>query len=87
MGLHAWSISYCDATRSDGFIPSGAWPALPGVKAAVTKLRDAGLWAPVEGGFELHDYGKYNRSKAQIAEFQAAAAERQVRHRNGVSHA
>ena len=44
MGLHAWSISYCDAVRSDGFIPSGAWPSLPGVKAAVAKLHAAGLW-------------------------------------------
>jgi hypothetical protein len=95
MGLHAWSISYCDATRSDGFIPTGAWPALPGVKAAVLKLRDSGLWEACEGGFRLHDFGKYNRLKAQIESEQAVTAERKerwlerrsVRRKNGVSEA
>lgn len=66
MGLHAWSISYCDAARSDGFIPMGAWPALPGVKTAVKNLLQAGLWERREGGFQLHDYLAYNRSKAAI---------------------
>jgi hypothetical protein len=79
MGLHAWSISYCDAVRSDGFIPMGAWPSLPGVKAAVTKLRHAGLWEACEGGYRLHDYAKYNRSKAQIELEQASATDRKER--------
>jgi hypothetical protein len=86
MGLHAWSISYCDHAVSDGFIPEGAWPSLPGARAAVKIVLAAGLWEPVEGGYRLHDYGDYNRTKAQIAELKAAAAERQSRHRNGVSH-
>jgi len=66
MGLHAWSISYCDASRSDGFIPVGSWPALPGVRSAVNTLLKAGLWERRDGGFEVHDYLAYNRSKASI---------------------
>jgi hypothetical protein len=72
MGLHAWSISYCDATRSDGFIPTGAWPALPGVGAACKTLVVAGMWERCDGGFQLHDYLDYNRSRAQISELGAA---------------
>jgi hypothetical protein len=66
MGLHAWSISYCDASRSDGFVPVGSWPALPGVRSAVNTLLKAGLWERGEGGFKVHDYLAYNRSKAAI---------------------
>jgi len=71
MGLHAWSISYCDATRSDGFIPTGAWPALPGVNQARARLESAGLWAVAPGGYLLHDYTDYNRTRAQIESQQA----------------
>ena len=71
MGLHAWSISYCDHALSDGFIPNGAWPALTGVRAAVMALVRAGLWVPVEDGFRLHDYTDYNRTRAQVAARQA----------------
>ena len=56
MGLHAWSISYCDHARSDGYIPLGAWPALPGAGAAVKALLTGGLWLRADdGGFWLHD--------------------------------
>lgn len=72
MGLHAWSISYCDATRSDGFIPHGAWPALPGAGHSCKRLLDAGLWERCDGGFRLHDYLDYNRSREQIEEIAAA---------------
>src|SRR5215472_338143 len=82
MALHAWSISYCDSTRSDGFIPQGAWPSLAGVGAACKALVTAGLWERCEGGFRLHDYLQYNRSKEQIEAEQADARERVSRHRD-----
>ena len=72
MGLHAWSISYCDATLSDGFIPHGAWPSLPGAGAAVKRLLDAGMWTRDGDGFRLHDYLDYNRSRAVIEEYRLA---------------
>jgi hypothetical protein len=76
MGLHAWSISYCDATRSDGFIPKGAWPSLLGVRAAVAALERAGMWSACEGGYRLHDYTEYNSTRAQIEARQAGDRER-----------
>jgi hypothetical protein len=72
MGLHAWSISYCDDTLSDGFIPEGAWPSLVGVKSAVKKLRDAGLWEVAPGGYCLHNYLKHNNSRAHVESVRAA---------------
>lgn len=91
IALHAWSISYCDLTRSDGYIRRGSWPTLPWVRAGIRALIAAGMWEPAEDGFWLHDYRKYNRSREQIEAEQQAAAERQSRHRSrvttGVTHA
>src|SRR5215472_17237833 len=72
MGLHAWSISYCDDTLSDGFVPTNAWPALPGWSAALKRLVGAGLWTPCEGGYQLHDYTDYNRTRAEVADYMRA---------------
>ena len=72
MALHAWSISYCDDAQTDGFIPHGAWPSLAGVGPACKALVAAGLWRVVEGGYQLHDYTDYNRTKAQVESIRAA---------------
>src|SRR5262252_8520756 len=72
MGLHAWSISYCDAKLTDGFIPLGAWPSLPGITPAVHKLERSGLWVACDGGYRLHDYLDYNRSRARVTQIAAA---------------
>lgn len=80
MGLHAWSISYCDHALTDGFIPAGAWPSLLGVRAAVRGLVQAGLWVPTDGGYCLHDYADYNRTKAQV---EAEREENRVRKMSG----
>jgi hypothetical protein len=81
MGLHSWSISYCDAELTDGFIPTGALPQLPRLKQAVTRLVDLHRWEVVEGGYQLHDYLHYNRSREQVVSERAAAAERMQRAR------
>jgi len=82
MALHAWSISYCDYTRSDGFIPLGAWPTK--LQRGVKELNAGRLWEGAEGGYQLHDYTDYNRSRAQIEAEQASTTRRVGRHRNGV---
>jgi len=70
MALHAWSISYCDAARSDGFIAQDAWPARFG--RAVKELERASMWERCEGGYYLHDYLDYNRSRAYIDDYARA---------------
>src|SRR5215472_13282952 len=75
MGLHAWSISYCDDTLSDGFVPTNAWPALPGVSAALKKLVESRMWIACEGGYRLHDYLDYNHSRAYVEDYKRAKRE------------
>jgi hypothetical protein len=71
MGLHAWSISYCDDLLTDGFVPQGALPLLPRIKQAVKALLTAGRWEAAEGGYRLHDYLRYNRSRAEVDAYMA----------------
>ncbi|HEY2594604.1 MAG TPA: hypothetical protein VGK33_11950 [Chloroflexota bacterium] len=66
MGLHAWSISYCDAELTDGFIPDVAIPHLKGAVLAIKALVDSGRWEVVSGGYRLHDYLQYNRSRELV---------------------
>jgi len=73
MALHAWSISYCDAARSDGFIAQDAWPARFG--RAVKELERASMWERCAGGYYLHDYLDYNRSRARIDDYMRAKRE------------
>lgn len=77
MGLHAWGISYCDAELTDGFIPFGALPGLlPRVKQAVNRLVELGRWEVVEGGYRVHNYLRYNRSRQQVLTERAEAKQR-----------
>lgn len=89
MGLHAWSISYCDDLLTDGFVPNGALPQLPGLKQAIKKLLDSGRWERQDGGYLLHDYLQYNRSREQVQALQRADRQRkhQERSPNGAVHA
>jgi hypothetical protein len=84
MGLHAWSISYCDAELTDGFVPVGALPQLKGAGQAVKVLVASGRWGVVDGGYELHDYLHYNHSRSVVMAKRSANATRQARFRNGV---
>lgn len=62
--LWVCGLAYCQEGLTDGFIPTQALPYL-GVKNApqlVKHLVSAGLWEPVDGGWQVHDYLTYNRS-------------------------
>jgi hypothetical protein len=86
MGLHAWSISYCDAELTDGFIPAGAIPQLAGVKQAVHRLVAQHRWEPVDGGYRLHHYLQYNRSRdVALAKRDRDRARQEDLRRNGVA--
>jgi len=80
MGLHCWSISYSDHHRTDGFVPMGVWPSLGGTSTAVKVLVAAGLWEPVAGGYRVHDYLDYNRSRADL---EALEVQRRAAGQNG----
>ena len=64
-------------TKSDGFIATEQLPSLcvgfPGKPAThAARLVDAGLWLPVEGGWDAPGYVKRNPTRAQIESKQEA---------------
>jgi len=83
MGLHAWSISYCDDLLTDGFVPEVALPQLPGIKQAVRRLLMGERWEKVDGGFHVHDYLEHNRSRQQVLELRAKDRDRKADAHNG----
>jgi hypothetical protein len=87
MGLHAWSISYCDLALSDGFLPEKCWPALPGWRAAVRALVTHNLWEKTEGGYRLHDYMDYNSRRVDVLARREAAQARKERWKERVRNA
>lgn len=70
--LHVSGICYCAKYRTDGRISAEVVPMLlPRYTRKVLDELAAGdrpLWVPVVGGYEIHDYLEWNRSKAEIQE-------------------
>jgi hypothetical protein len=81
-------LCYAGSGLTDGFIPDGALPLLwaeTGIakpKAAVLDLINAGLWHPCPGGFQIHDYLKYNSSSDKVQSEREAAKERMAARRS-----
>ena len=67
--------AYCNAQRTDGFIPEDT-AELIATKKEIDAAITAGMLHAVEGGYEIHDYLKYQPSKADIEASLAAARER-----------
>ena len=60
------SICYAGANRSDGFIPEASLGMVDATPKIGAELVTAGLWEATRGGWNIHDYLKYNRSKTAI---------------------
>lgn len=74
--------AYCNAQRTDGFVPQDTAVLIASKKdidAAIT----AGMLYAVEGGYQIHDYLKYQPSKADIEASLAAARGRMRSRRSG----
>jgi len=76
IGLYAIGLSYCSAHLSDGFIPRVVVSGMRGSVAAARELVAHHFWEPVQGGFRVHDYLQWNKSREQVLAERAAAAER-----------
>lgn len=66
--LHTSGILYSARYLTDGVVPVSAAKRLtPGYQPGhLTELVSAGLWALEEGGYHIHDYLQWNRSRDQI---------------------
>jgi hypothetical protein len=62
------SLLYCYVAQTDGFVPHVALAAYTscGVEAAIRALVAIGAWIPVEGGYQVWGFTRFNWTKAQI---------------------
>lgn len=79
--------AYCGQRLSDGFVPSDMLSEVRGPlnekkrAAALKVLVDVRLLDPCDGGFQMHDYLDWSRSKSQVLADRARARERQAQSR------
>jgi hypothetical protein len=67
--LHVHGLIYSNRYLLDGFIPAEAVPHLSRharFEASIEALIKLGIWVPVEGGYQIHDFLKYQRSRKQV---------------------
>lgn len=66
--LYVRALCLCKRTLSDGFVADVqlARFGLSGVQSRAKRLVDAGLWARVDGGYQIVAWLKRNKSRAQI---------------------
>jgi hypothetical protein len=83
-GVWLDGMCYASAYLTDGFVPAAALER--GCDRYAERLVKAGLWDKVEGGYRVHDYHDYQPTREQVTEARKRNAERQSRHRNGVSN-
>lgn len=70
------ALCYAGRNQTDGFIPVGfvkRMADLDGLEEA-GKLVDAGLWVAADGGWAIHEYTDWQRSKDQIQDISAKRA-------------
>jgi hypothetical protein len=62
--LWVCGLAYCQRMKTDGVIPTEALPVLGAPEWAETApvLCQVGLWIPIDGGYQVHDYLDYNGS-------------------------
>lgn len=68
LALFWLSISWCNDHLTDGRVPHGAVRMLGGDVTEADELVRVGLWEYTTGGYQIHDYLQFNKSKAQVDE-------------------
>ncbi len=79
------SIMYSARQLTDGYVTSTVlvrWGYGRSLRAAITSLVEVGLWAEVEGGYQIHDYLDSQQSGASVKAEREAAKERMRRFRS-----
>lgn len=74
--LFVSGLAYCNRNLTDGFIPTGVGLGKLRYcggkqKSAASGLVTAGLWAVVDGGWQVHDFGEYQPTKQQVEDERA----------------
>lgn len=79
LGEAMWlrGLCYAGEQMTDGFVPTGfirRMGDIPDALAVASSLVAAGLWSEVEGGFQVHDYLDWQRSRSEIEQISTARA-------------
>lgn len=61
--VHLRALCLCARHLTDGHIPTAWKPQLGTNPKIIAELRDARLWDDAAGGFQIHDYLRYNPSR------------------------
>lgn len=77
MGLWVVSGAYSGQQLSDGHVPDWYVESWTGGKKAAEKLVTAGLWTPVDGGWQFHEWTERNPSREDELERRRQQAQRQ----------
>lgn len=64
--LHVSAMCLCARSMTDGHVPSAWMKRLGTTTKLIAELRDHKLWDDAEGGFQIHDFLKYNPSREQV---------------------
>lgn len=86
--LNVCGLAYCNRLLTDGFVAEAMVARLSSVPQPAKRAAElvaAGLWDRVEGGYQIHDYLKYQKTGEQIRTERASAAARQQRARDRAS--
>ena len=87
--LWLFTLCWCNQQETDGQVPRRILSVLGGSKKAAAELVASGLWERTDNGWLVHDFLKYQPSRAQRDSQREALRERVSRHRkregNGVT--
>lgn len=66
--LWVWvcGLAYASRHLTDGFVPSGVLRRFNATSRDAGRLVRAGLWKPVDGGWQIHDYGDYQPTRGSV---------------------
>ena len=83
--VHIAALCYSSRNATNGHIPKKALASFGGTPKHSAELTGLNIWEPGDGGWVIHDYLEYQRSKAQIDAEREAARKRmgQNRKRSG----
>lgn len=75
-------LTYCAKELTDGFVPHKRAVGFAGKPRIVQELVPH-LWEPVDGGFRVHDYLQYQKTRAEVLAERDAARQRMSGVRSG----
>jgi hypothetical protein len=78
---------WCAKELTDGVMSARAVKALEAKPAHIQELVERGLWEPYGDGFRIHNFLKYQPSRAQVLKTRNETLQRVRKHRNAVTNA